>query len=141
MVKQIVRDVFFLAQKSEPATKADLQVGRDLMDTLRANRERCVGMAANMIGVKKCIIAFLDESERAPTYTVMLNPEIIKKDGAYNTEEGCLSLLGGPRPCKRYKSIKVKYQTLELQTRIKTYTGWTAQIIQHEIDHCNGILI
>ena len=98
-------------------------------------------MAANMIGVRKRIIAFLDESGRAPTYTVMLNPDIIKKDGAYDTEEGCLSLLGGPRPCKRYKSIKVKYQTLELQTRIKTYTGWTAQIIQHEVDHCDGILI
>ena len=98
-------------------------------------------MAANMIGVRKRIIAFLDESGRAPTYTVMLNSEIVKKDGAYDTEEGCLSLLGGPRPCKRYKSIKVKYQTLEMQMRIKTYTGWTAQIIQHEIDHCNGILI
>ena len=98
-------------------------------------------MAANMIGVRKHIIAFLDESGRAPTYTVMLNPEIIKKDGAYDTEENCLSLLGGPRPCKRYKSIKVKYQTLDMQTRIKTYTGWTAQIIQHEVDHCDGVLI
>ena len=106
-----------------------------------AHRESCVGMAANMIGVKKRIIAFLDESGRAPAYTVMFNPEIIKKDGSYETEEGCLSLLGGPRPCKRYKSIKVKYQTTELQTRIKTYTGWTAQIIQHEVDHCDGILI
>lgn len=105
-----------------------------------AHKDSCVGMAANMIGVKKRIIAFYDESGRAPTYTVMLNPEIIKKDGAYNTEEACLSLLGGPRPCKRYKSIKVKYQTLDLQTRINTYTGWTAQIIQHEADHCNGIL-
>ena len=94
-----------------------------------------------MIGVRKRIIAFLDESGRNSTYTVMLNPEIIKKDGAYNTEESCLSLLGGPRSCKRYKSIKVKYQNLNLQTRIKTYTGWTAQIIQHEIDHCNGVLI
>ncbi|MBO5913763.1 MAG: peptide deformylase, partial [Clostridia bacterium] len=99
------------------------------------------GMAANMIGVRKRIIAFLDESGRAPTYTVMLNPEIIKKDGAYDTEEGCLSLLGGPRKCKRYKTIKVKYQTTELQTRIKTYNGWTAQIIQHEVDHCDGVLI
>ncbi len=94
-----------------------------------------------MIGVKKRIIAFLDESGRVPTYTVMLNPEIIKKDGAYNTEERCLSLLGGPRKCKRYRSVKVKYQTSEFQTRIKTYTGRTAQVIQHEIDHCNGILI
>ena len=92
-------------------------------------------------GGGNAISAFLDERGRVPTYTVMLNPEIIKKDGMYDTEEGCLSLLGGPRPCKRYKSIKIKYQTLELQTRIKTYTGWTAQIIQHEIDHCNGILI
>ena len=94
-----------------------------------------------MIGVRKRIIAFLDESGRVPTYMVMLNPEIIKKDGVYDTEESCLSLLGGPRPCKRYKSIKVKYQTLELQNCIKTYTGWTAQIIQHETDHCNGFLI
>ena len=141
MVKQIMKDVFFLGQKSEPATKEDMQVVQDLLDTLMAHKETCVGMAANMIGVRKRIIAFLDESGRAPTYTVMLNPEIIKKDGAYDTEEGCLSLLGGPRPCKRYKSIKVKYQTTELQTRIKTYTGWTAQIIQHEVDHCDGILI
>ena len=141
MVKEVVHDPILLAGKSEPATKDDLQVARDLLDTLAANKAACVGMAANMIGVRKRIIAFLDESGRAPTYTVMLNPEIIKKDGAYDTEEGCLSLLGGPRPCKRYKSIKVKYQTLELQTRIKTFTGWTAQIIQHEVDHCDGILI
>ena len=123
------------------ATKEDLQVAQDLLDTLMVHKDSCVGMAANMIGVRKRIIAFLDESGRAPTYTLMFNPEIIKKDGAYNTEEGCLSLLGGPRPCKRYKSIKVKYQTLELQNRIKTYTSWTAQIIQHEIDHCDGVLI
>ena len=95
----------------------------------------------NMIGVRKRIIAFLDESGRAPTYTVMLNPEIIKKDGVYDTEEECLSLLGGPRKCKRYKTIKVQYQTLEMQTRTKNFTAWTAQIIQHEVDHCNGILI
>ena len=141
MIKPLIHDPIFLSGKSEVATKEDLQVAQDLLDTLIANKDGCVGMAANMIGVRKRIIAFLDESGRAPTYTVMLNPEIIKKDGAYNTEEGCLSLLGGPRPCKRYKSIKVKYQTLEMQTRIKTYTGWTAQIIQHEVDHCNGILI
>ena len=141
MVKELIHDPIFLARKSEFATKDDLQVAEDLLDTLMAHKDSCVGMAANMIGVRKRIIAFLDESGRTPTYTVMFNPEIIKKDGAYNTEEGCLSLLGGPRPCKRYKSIKVKYQTLELQTRIKIYTGWTAQIIQHEIDHCNGILI
>ena len=136
-----MHDPIFLAGKSEKATKEDLQVAQDLLDTLITHKDNCVGMAANMIGAKKRIIAFLDESGRAPTYTVMLNPEIIKKDGAYDTEEGCLSLLGGPRKCKRYKSIKVKYQNLELQTRIKTYTGWTAQIIQHEVDHCDGILI
>lgn len=141
MVKQLMHDPIFLAGKSEVAAKEDLQVAQDLFDTLMAHKDSCVGMAANMIGVKKRIIAFLDESGRVPTYTVMLNPEIVKKDGAYNTEEGCLSLLGDPRPCKRYKSIKVKYETLELRIRIKTYTGWTAQIIQHEVDHCNGILI
>ena len=141
MIKQLMHDPIFLARKSELATKEDLQVAQNLLDTLIAHKDGCVGMAANMIGVRKRIIAFLDESERTPTYTVMLNPEIIKKDGAYDTEEGCLSLLGGPRPCKRYKSIKVKFQTLELQTRIKTYTGWTSQIIQHEVDHCDGILI
>ena len=141
MIKELMHDPIFLAGKSEIATKEDLPVAQNLLDTLIAHQESCVGMAANMIGVKKCIIALLDESGRAPTYTVMLNPEIIKKDGAYNTEEGCLSLLGGPRPCKRYKSIKVRYQTLEMQTRIKTYTDWTAQIIQHEVNHCEGILI
>ena len=141
MIKDLVHDPIFLAGKSETATKEDLQIAQDLLDTLIAHKDSCVGMAANMIGVRKRIIAFLDESGRASTYTVMLNPEIIKKDGAYNTEEGCLSLLGGSRPCKRYKTIKVKYQTLDLQTRIKTYTGCTAQIIQHEVDHCDGILI
>ena len=141
MIKELIHDPIFLGVKSEVATKEDLLVAQDLLDTLTAHKDNCVGMAANMIGVKKRIIAFLDESGRVPTYTVMLNPEIIKKDGAYNSEEGCLSLLGGPRPCKRYKSIKVKYQTTELQTRIKTYTGWTAQIIQHEVDHCDGVLV
>lgn len=141
MVKELMHDPIFLAGKSEAAAKDDLPVAQDLLDTLTAHKDSCVGMAANMIGVKKRIIAFLDESGRAPTYTVMLNPEIIKKDGVYNTEEGCLSLLGDPRPCKRYKSIKVRYQTIEMQTRIKTYTGWTAQIIQHEVDHCDGVLI
>ena len=141
MVKDLTHDPIFLAGKSEIATKEDLPVAQDLLDTLMAHKETCVGMAANMIGVKKRIIAFLDESGRAPVYTVMLNPEIIKKDGAYDTEEGCLSLLGDPRKCKRYKTIKVQYQTAEMQTRLKTYTGWTAQIIQHEVDHCNGILI
>ena len=148
MVKELIHDPIFLAGKSEVATKEDLQVAQDLLDTLIAHKESCVGMAANMIGVRKRIIAFLDESGRTPArgkaasvYTVMLNPEIIKKDGAYDTEEGCLSLLGGPRKCKRYKTIKVQYQTLKMQTRTKNFTGWTAQIIQHEVDHCNGILI
>lgn len=141
MIKELMHDPIFLAGKSEVATKDDLQVARDLLDTLMAHRESCVGMAANMIGVRKRIIAFLDESGRAPTYTVMLNPEIVKKDGAYDTEEGCLSLLGAPRKCKRYKTIKVQYQTTEMQMRTKTYTGWTAQIIQHEVDHCKGVLI
>ena len=141
MIKELVYDPIFLAGKSEIATKEDLQVAQDLLDTLIAHKDSCVGMAANMIGVCKRIIVFLDESGRAPIYTVMLNPEIIKKDGMYETAEGCLSLLGGPRKCKRYKTIKVRYQTLEMQTRTKNFTGWTAQIIQHEVDHCNGILI
>ncbi len=141
MIKELMHDPIFLAGKSEIATKKDLPIAQDLLDTLMAHKETCVGMAANMIGVKKRIIAFLDESGRTPVYTVMLNPEIIKNDDAYDTEEGCLSLLGGPRKCKRYKTIKVQYQTVEMQTRVKTYTGWTAQIIQHEVDHCNGILI
>ena len=141
MVKELVHDPIFLAGKSEVAMKEDLQVVQDLLDTLIAHKDRCVGMAANMIGVRKHIIAFLDESGRTPTYTVMVNPEIIKKDSTYYAEEGCLSLFDGPRPCKRYKSIKVKYQTLDMQTRIKTYTGWTVQIIQHEVDHCDGMLI
>ena len=141
MIKPLIHDPIFLAGKSEPATKEDLPMAHDLLDTLIAHKDTCVGMAANMIGIKKRIIAFLDESSKTPTYTVMLNPEIIKKDGAYDTEESCLSLLGGPRKCKSYKTIKVQYQTTELRVRIKTYTGWTAQIIQHEIDHLSGILI
>ena len=141
MVKELMHDPIFLAGKSETATKEALQVAQDLLDTLMAHKESCVGMAANMIGVRKRIIAFLDESGRAPIYTVMLNPEIIKKDGAYDTEESCLSLLGGPRPCRRYQSIKVRYMTTGLQVRIKTFTGFTAQIIQHEADHCDGVLI
>lgn len=137
MVKEVIHDPIFLGGKSEEATKEDLQVAQDLLDTLIANREVCVGMAANMIGVRKRIIVFDNEG----TYMTMFNPEIIKKSEPYNTEEGCLSLLGSPRPCKRYKTIKVKWQTVEFQTRIKTFTGRPAQIIQHEIDHCNGILI
>ena len=141
MVGELIHDPIFLAGKSDAATKDDLSVAADLLDTLKAYKDSCVGMAANMIGIRKRIIAFLDESGRMPTYTVMFNPEIIKKDGEYIAEEGCLSLLGGPRKCVRYKSVKVKYQTVGMETRIKTYIGLTAQIIQHEIDHCNGILI
>ena len=137
MVKELMHDPIFLARKSEPATKEDLNVARDLLDTLTAHKDGCVGMAANMIGVTKRIIVFDNEG----TYMTMLNPEIIKAEGPYETEEGCLSLLGGPRKCKRYKKIKVQYQNLAMQTRLKTYEGWTAQIIQHEIDHCNGVLI
>ena len=136
-----MHDPIFLAGKSEIATKEDIQTAQDLLDTLIEHRKGCVGMEANMIGVRKRIIAFLDESGKKPAYTVMLNPEIIKAEDVYDTEEGCLSLLGGPRKCKRYKSIKVRYQTLEMQSRIKTYTDFTAQIIQHEVDHCNGVLI
>ena len=127
MVKELIHDPIFLAGKSEIATKEDLQVAQDLLDTLIAHREGCVGMAANMIGVRKRIIAFLDESGRAPTYTVMLNPQIIAKFGLYETEEGCLSLLGGPHKCKRYKTIKVQFQTLETKTHTKNFMGWTAQ--------------
>ena len=136
MVKQIVRDVFFLGQPSEPATKADIQVGKDLQDTLQANRERCVGMAANMIGVNKRIIAFENDGE----YMVMFNPVILKKSGPYETEEGCLSLTG-TRKTKRFQTIKVQWQNEKFQPRIKTFSGWTAEIIQHELDHCDGILI
>ena len=141
MIKELVHDPIFLAVKSVEATKEDTAIAKDLIDTLIDHRNSCVGMAANMIGVRKCVIAFLDESGKVPTYTVMLNPVILKMDKPYDTEESCLSLLGGPRKCRRYKIIKVQYQTLEMQTRIKCFEGWTAQIIQHEIDHCNGVLI
>ena len=137
MVKEVIHDPILLAGKSEPATPEDLQVARDLADTLMANKEACVGMAANMIGIRKRIIAFDNEG----TYMVMFNPETIKNSEPYETEEGCLSLLGGPRKCKRYKTIKVKWQTAEMQVRIKTFTGFPAQIIQHEVDHCDGVLI
>ena len=137
MIKEIVHDPIFLAGKSEMATKEERQVAQDVLDTLMAHKDGCVGMAANMIGVRKRIIVFDNEG----TYITMFNPEIIKKSGLYDTEEGCLSMLGGPRSCKRYQSIKVQWLTAEFQTRIKTFTGWPAQIIQHEIDHCNGVLI
>ena len=137
MVKELMHDPIFLGGKSEVATIEDLQTTQDLLDTLTAHKDSCVGMAANMIGVRKRIIAFDNEGK----YMVMFNPEIIKKSGPYDAEESCLSLLGGPRKCKRYQSIKVQWQTEKFETRIKTFTGWTAQIIQHEIDHCNGVLI
>ena len=137
MVKEVVHDPILLAGKSETATVEDLQVAQDLLDTLIANKEACVGMAANMIGVRKRVIIF----DNGGTYMTMFNPEILKAAGPYDAEEGCLSLVGGPRPCKRYQTIKVQWQNEKFQTRIKTFTGWPAQIIQHEIDHCNGILI
>ena len=137
MVRELVHDPILLAKVSEPAAKDDLPIARDLLDTLAFHKGTCVGMAANMIGQYKRIIAFDNEG----SYMVMLNPEIVKQAEPYDTEESCLSLLGGPRKCRRYKKIKVRYQTEDLQVRLKTYTGWTAQIIQHEIDHCNGILI
>lgn len=137
MVKEIVHDPILLSAKSEPATKEDLPIARDLLDTLIAHRDGCVGMAANMIGVRKRIIVFDHEG----TYMTMFNPEILKAADPYDTQEGCLSLLGGPRPCMRYRTIKVRWQNDQFQARIKTFTGWSAQIIQHEIDHCNGILI
>ena len=137
MVRELMHDPIFLAQKSTPATAEDLDVAQDLLDTLEFHKEGCVGMAANMIGVTKRIIAFDNEG----SFMAMLNPVILKSAGEDQTEEGCLSLLGGPRKTKRYEKIKVQYQNLQLQTRIKTFSGWTAQIIQHEVDHCNGILI
>ncbi len=137
MVKELMHDPIFLARKSESATKDDLQTAQDLLDTLSAHKERCVGMAANMIGVCKRIIAFDNDGE----YMVMFNPEIIRSEKPYDTEESCLSLLGGPRPAKRFDRIKVQYQNEQFQTRIRTFRSFTAQIIQHEIDHCNGVLI
>ena len=136
MIQPIMKDPLFLAQPSEPATAADLPVARDLLETLEAHADGCVGMAANMIGVRRCIIAVDNDGE----YLVMLNPEMLKCSGPYETEEGCLSLTG-TRPAKRYKSIKVRWQDMELKPRIKTFTGFTAQIIQHELDHCRGVLI
>ena len=136
MVCEIMHDEAFLAQKAEPATPEDLPAAQNLLDTLAAHKDSCVGMAANMIGVNKRVIVFDNEGE----YMVMFNAEIIKKSGPYQAEEGCLSL-PGVRKAKRWKSIKMQYQNEKFQTRFKTFTGWTAQIIQHEIDHCEGILI
>ena len=137
MIKELIHDPILLARKSTPATNGDLDTIWDLLDTLQAHRETCVGMAANMIGICKRIIVFDDNG----TLTAMINPEIVKASREYETEESCLSLLGGPRKTKRYQKIKVRYQNADFQLRMKTYEGWTAQIIQHEIDHCNGILI
>lgn len=137
MVKELMHDPIFLAQKARPAQIGDVSVARDLVDTLTFHKDGCVGMAANMIGVCVRIIAF----DNCGKIDVMFNPRIVKKSGEYETEEGCLSLLGGPRKTKRFQKIKVEYQNEAFQTRLKTFEGWTAQIIQHEIDHCDGILI
>ena len=136
MVREIMKDTAFLSQKAEPATPEDVSVAQDLLETLEAHEDGCVGMAANMIGVNKRIIAF----DNSGKYMVMFNPEIIKKSGPYEAEEGCLSFTG-TRKASRWKSIKVQYQNEKFQIRFKTFTGWTAQIIQHEIDHCEGVLI
>ena len=136
MIRPIMKDPIFLGRKSAPAAAEDKQVADDLLETLAHHREGCVGMAANMIGVNKRIIAFDNEG----TYMVMFNPEIIKKSGPYETEEGCLSL-SGLRKTRRWQSVKVQYQNEKFQIRFKTFTGYPAQIIQHEVDHCDGILI
>ncbi len=136
MVRPIMRDPIFLSRPSIPAVAEDIEIARDLLETLEYHKSGCVGMAANMIGVSKRIIAFDNEGR----YMVMFNPEIVKASGPYETQEGCLSLTG-VRAAKRFRSIKVQYQNETFQTRLKTFTGWAAQIIQHEIDHCNGVLI
>lgn len=136
MIREICKDEIFLAQKAEAATANDLNSAQDLLDTLIAHKDGCVGMAANMIGVNKRIIAFDCDGE----YMVMFNPVIVKKSGPYDTEEGCLSLTG-TRKTKRFQNIKVQWQNEKFQARLKTFTGWTAEIIQHEIDHCEGIVI
>ena len=136
MIREICKEEAFLARKAEPAVPADLALAQDLRDTLAAHRDGCVGMAANMIGVSKRVIIFDDQGE----YRVMFNPVIVRKSGPYQAEEGCLSL-SGTRRTKRFESIKVQWQNESFQTRLKTFTGWTAEIIQHEIDHCEGIVI
>ena len=136
MVRDIMRDIAFLSQKAEAAAAEDKHIAEDLLDTLKAHKDGCVGMAANMIGVNKRIIAVEDGGK----YIVMYNPEIIKKSDVFDAEEGCLSLTG-TRKTKRYKNIKLKYMNENFQPRIKNFSGWVAQIIQHEIDHCEGIII
>ena len=137
MVRELMHDPLFLGRRSRAATKEDLPIGQDLLETLLAHRATCVGMAGNMIGETVAVIAFFDGDKPM----VMYNPEILKAEGEYETEEGCLSLLGGPRKCTRYQKIKVRWDNEQFQKRVKTFAGWTAQIIQHEVDHCNGILI
>lgn len=137
MIRELIHDPLFLGIRSRTATKDDRAVAEDLLDTLRAHRQTCVGMAANMIGKSVCIIAFSDNGR----YTVMYNPLIVGGTAPYETEEGCLSLLGAPRKTTRYKTVKVRYQDDSFQWRTKTYSGFTAQIIQHEVDHCSGVLI
>ena len=136
MVKPIIKDRFFLARKSVPATAEDAGLAQDLIDTIEANKAGCAGLAANMIGVAKRAIVFNENGK----YIVMFNPEIVRCSSPFEAEEGCLSL-PGQRKVRRYLNIKVQYQTPEMKTRVKTYSGWTAEIIQHEIDHCNGVLI
>ena len=136
MVRKIIKDTFFLSRKSEPATREDLNIGIDLKDTLAANREACVGMAANMIGIRKRVIII----NMGLFDIVMFNPVLLKKDTPYETEEGCLSL-EGTRKCKRYRQITVEYQDIHLKKQRQDYSGWIAQIIQHECDHLQGILI
>ena len=137
MVRELIHDPLFLARKSAPATAEDLETARDLLDTLTFHKESCVGMAANMIGVTKRIIAFDNEG----SYMIMLNPVILKASEEYDTEEGCLSLLGGPRKTTRYAKIHVRWQDTLFQWHEADFSGFTAQIIQHELDHCSGILI
>lgn len=136
MIREINKDIILLAQPSAPATPEDIGIAEDLLETLAAHKDGCVGMAANMIGELKRIIAFDNEGE----YMVMYNPVILKKEKPYETEEGCLSLTG-TRKTKRWRTIKVQYQNEKMQIRMKTFTGWTAQIIQHEVDHLDGIII
>lgn len=137
MIRELVHDPIFLAQKSESADIHDTETARDLLDTITAHKDSCVGMAANMIGVKKRIIVFDNGGE----FVLMYNPEILAKSGEFDTAEGCLSLLGEPRPVKRYKTIKVRFQNERFKITVKNFSGFAAQIIQHEVDHCNGILI
>lgn len=137
MIRELMHDPLFLGQKSKKADKNDLDIAQDLLDTLVAHQEECVGMAANMIGAHKCIIAYHVDG----TFNVMFNPEVIEKMMPYDTEESCLSLLGGPRKCQRYNAIKVRYQNSNFDVCEGVFTGYEAQIIQHEVDHCNGVLI